>query len=79
MAKRCQLSGKRPMAGNTVSHANNKRRRRQLPNLHSKRIYVPELDRWVRVRLSTRALRTVTKKGLMSYLASQGMSIQDVV
>lgn len=79
MARRCQLSGKRPMAGNTVSHANNKNRRRQLPNLHTKRIYVPELDRWVRVRLSTRALRTVTKKGLMSYLASQGLTLKDVV
>jgi large subunit ribosomal protein L28 len=67
------------MAGNSVSHANNKNRRRQLPNLHSKRIYVPELDRWVRVRLSTRALRTISKKGLMSYLASQGLSLKDVV
>lgn len=79
MAKRCQLSGKRPMAGNSVSHAHNKNRRRQLPNLQSKRIYVPELGRWVRLRVSTRALRTVTKKGLMSYLAAEGLSLQDVI
>ncbi len=66
------------MAGNNVSHAHNKTRRRQLPNLQTKRIYVPELGRWLKIRLTARALRTVTKKGLMTFLADEGLSIKDV-
>jgi large subunit ribosomal protein L28 len=50
-----------------------------LPNLQSKRIYVPELDRWVRVKLSTRALRTITKKGLLTFLREKGMTLKEVV
>ncbi len=78
MSKRCRLTGKGPLTGNNVSHAHNKTRRRQLPNLQIKRIYVPELGRWVRVRLSARALRTVTKKGLLPFLADQGLALKDV-
>ncbi len=78
MSKRCRLTGKRPLTGNNVSHAHNKTRRRQLPNLQTKRLYVPELGRWVKIRLSARALRTVTKKGLMSFMADQGLSLKDV-
>ncbi len=78
MSKRCRLTGKRPLTGNNVSHAHNKTRRRQLPNLQTKRIYVPELGRWVKIRLSARALRTVTKKGLMSFMADEGLSLKDV-
>jgi large subunit ribosomal protein L28 len=51
----------------------------QLPNLQYKRLFVPELGRWVRVRLSTRALRTVTKKGLIKVLQDEGLSLRDVV
>lgn len=79
MAQRCDLSGKRPMSGNNVSHANNKTRRRQMPNIQRKRLFVPELNRWVRVRLSTSALRTVTRKGLLPYLKSQGLTLKDVI
>ena len=68
MSRKCKLTGKGPMAGNNVSHANNKTKRRQLPNLQRKRLYVDELGRSVRVRLSAAALRTVSRKGLMSYL-----------
>ena len=79
MSRKCKLTGKGPMAGNNVSHAHNKTRRRQLPNLQWKRIYVPELDRTVRVRLSTRALRTIDKKGLMSYLRDEGLKLKDIL
>lgn len=78
MARKCTLSGKKPLVGNRVSHANNHTKMRQLPNLQSKRIYIPEEDRWVRVRLSARALRTVTKKGLLQYLKDEGLNLKDV-
>jgi len=78
MARRCKISKKGPLTGNNVSHANNRTRKRQLPNLQTKRIYVPEQDRWVKVRLSTRALRTVTKKGLLQYLKDEGLRLADV-
>lgn len=78
MSQRCMITGKGPMAGNRVSHAHNKTRRRQLPNLQWKRIYIPEMDRTVRVKLSTRALRTIDKKGLMAYLREEGLSLKDI-
>ena len=78
MARRCKISKKGPLVGYNVSHAHNKTKKRQLPNLQSKRIFIPEENRWVRVRLSTRALRTVTKKGLLSYLRDEGLSLKDV-
>ncbi len=79
MARVCSITGKRPLAGNNVSHAHNKTRRRQLPNLQRKRIYVPELGRFVRIRLSARALRTVSRKGLLAVLRSEGLTLRDVV
>ena len=78
MARRCALTGKRPLAGNLVSHSNRKARTRQMPNLQSKRIFVPELGRTLRVKLCTRALRTVDKKGLMAFLRDEGLSIRDI-
>ncbi len=63
MARRCQLTGKGPMVGNNVSHAHNKTKRRFLPNLQTKRIWLPEEKKWIRVKLTTRALRTLDKKG----------------
>ena len=68
MARRCDITGKRPLTGNRVSHANNKTKHRQLPNLQTKKIYVPELGRSVKLKVSTRALRTIDKKGLMAFL-----------
>ena len=62
MSRRCALTGKGPLSGNNVSHAHNKTRRVQRPNVQEKRLYVPELGRMVRLKLSTRALRTVNKK-----------------
>ncbi len=63
MSKRCEITGKKPSSGHTVSHANNKSKRRFNPNLVTKRIWVPEEKRWVRMRISTRALKTLDKKG----------------
>ncbi len=72
MSKVCELTGVRPVAGNSVSHSNQKTKRRFLPNLQKKRIYVPELDGgkgdWVSIKLSTQALRTVSKMGLFAYV-----------
>jgi len=79
MARRCKLSNKGPLVGNNVSHAHNKTKKRQLPNLQYKRIFIPEEGRWVRVRLSTRALRTVTKKGLLQYLRDEGLTLRNVI
>ena len=79
MSKKCPFTGKGPMAGNNVSHSHLKTKRRQLPNLQTKRIFIPEENRWVRIKLSTRALRTVTKKGLMQYLKEEGLSLKQVL
>ncbi|MCS7000097.1 MAG: 50S ribosomal protein L28 [Bacteroidota bacterium] len=68
MSKRCQISGTTVLYGNHVSHANNKRRRRFLPNLQYKRVWDDEAKRFVRLRLTVRALKTVTKKGLQATL-----------
>ena len=64
MSRVCQITGKRPMTGNTVSHANNRRRRRFLPNLHVQRFWLESERRFVSLRVSTRGLRTIEKKGI---------------
>ncbi|MBY0345882.1 MAG: 50S ribosomal protein L28 [Neisseriaceae bacterium] len=69
MARVCIVTGKRPMVGNNVSHANNKTKRRFLPNLQSRRFWVESENRWVRLRLSNAALRTVDKIGIDTILA----------
>ncbi|MCF8260697.1 MAG: 50S ribosomal protein L28 [Melioribacteraceae bacterium] len=63
MSRVCQLSGKRPISGSNISHAHNKTKRRFLPNLHKKRIWVQELNKYVTVKISARALRTISKNG----------------
>ncbi len=63
MARKCQLTGKAPMSGNHVSHAHNKSKRRFLPNLQKKRIWVSELNRFVTVKLSARGIKTIAKNG----------------
>ena len=69
MARVCELTGKRPIAGNKVSHSNHKTKRRFLPNLKRKRFYIPEEDRWVTLKVSTSAIRNITKLGITAYLA----------
>lgn len=70
MAKYCPVTGKKPISGNRVSHANNKTKRRFEPNLHSKRIWVASEKRFIRVRLSAKGLRTIDKLGVNAVLAS---------
>lgn len=69
MARVCQVTGKGPMVGNNVSHANNKTKRRFLPNLQSHRFWVESENRWVRLRVSANALRTIDKVGIDAVLA----------
>lgn len=69
MSRVCQVTGKRPMSGNNVSHANNRTRRRFLPNLQSHRFWVESENRWVRLRLTTKAMRTIDKLGIDAVLA----------
>jgi large subunit ribosomal protein L28 len=66
MARVCQVTGKVPMGGNKVSHSNIKTKRRFLPNLQKKRFYLAEEDKWITLKLSTTALRTINKNGLLS-------------
>ncbi len=68
MAKVCILSGKRPQKGNAVSHSNRKTIKHFAPNLQTKRFFVPELNKWITLRLSTHALRNINKKGLYQYM-----------
>ena len=69
MARVCQVTGKGPMVGNNVSHANNKTKRRFLPNLHYRRFWVVGENRWVRLRVSNAALRLIDKVGIEQVIA----------
>ena len=69
MARVCQVTGKKPMVGHQVSHANNKTKRRFLPNLQYHRFWVESENRWVRLRLTTAGLRTLDKVGIEVELA----------
>ena len=69
MARVCQVTGKKPMVGHQVSHANNKTKRRFLPNLQYHRFWVESENRWVRLRLTTAGLHTVDKVGIEVVLA----------
>ena len=68
MAKRCQITGKTVMSGNNVSHANNRTRRRFLPNLHNHRFWVESEKRFIRLRVSASGMRVIDKKGIDSVL-----------
>ena len=64
MARVCEVTGKRPITGNKVSHSNIKSKRRFLPNLQTKRYFFAEEDRWITLKVSTEGIRTINKKGL---------------
>jgi large subunit ribosomal protein L28 len=68
MARVCQVTGKRPVAGNNVSHAKNRTRRRFLPNLHFHRFWVESENRWIRLKISAKGLRVIDKNGIDSVL-----------
>lgn len=69
MAKVCQVTGKKPMSGNNVSHANNRTKRRFEPNLQSHRFFVPSENRWVTLKVTPRGIKTIDKKGIEAVLA----------
>ena len=69
MARECEVTGKKPMSGNPVSHANNKTKRRFLPNLQNRRFWVEAENRWVRLRVSNAGLRIIDKLGIEAVLA----------
>lgn len=78
MSRKCNFTGKKPLVGNNVSHANNRSKTRQAPNVQTKRLYYPEEERWVKVKISARALRTINKKGIEQFLQDNGLDIDDV-
>jgi len=68
MSKVCELTGKKTVSGNNVSHSRRRTKRKFYPNLHKKKFYIPELDRWVTLKVSTTAMRNINKKGIYAYL-----------
>ncbi len=69
MSRTCQVTGKRPIVGNNVSHANNKTKRRFNPNLHHHKFWVESENRWVRLKISAHGMRIIDKKGIDAVLA----------
>jgi len=69
MSKICQVTGKRPISGNNVSHAHNKTRRRFVPNVHDHRFWLPSENRFIKLRVSTRGLRIIDKQGIETVVA----------
>lgn len=68
MARICELTGKRTQVGNSVSHANNKTKRKFYPNLQTKRFFVPEDGKWITLKVSTKAIKTINSKGISAVL-----------
>lgn len=78
MSRVCKLTNKRRNVGYNISHAHNKTKKVQQPNLQNKRLWLESQKRMIRVKLSTRALRTVTKKGLDRFLRDEGLTLRDI-
>ncbi len=78
MARVCEVTGKKPMSGNNVSHANNRSRRRFLPNLQRHKFWVESEKRWISLRLSNAALRTIDKNGIDAVLAKMRLEGKSV-
>ena len=79
MSRKCVLTGKGPLSGNNVSHANNKTRRKQLPNLKLKKIYIESEERYAKVKMSTKAIKIIDKIGLNAYLKKTGVSVKELL
>ena len=75
MSRVCQLTGKRPYTANKVSHSNIKTKKRQLPNIHTRKIWYAEENRFVKLKVSARALRTLQRKGLAEYAKEAGLDL----
>jgi large subunit ribosomal protein L28 len=78
MSRVCELTGKKPMSGNNVSHSNARTKRKFYPNLQRKRVFVPEMNDFVEVRVCAKALRTVSKHGLFEYVKKLQKKGQDI-
>ena len=79
MSKVCKITGKRPLVANNVSKANNKTKRRQLPNLQKKKVFIPELGKFVRIKVSVNALKSIDKEGLLVFLKKKNLSLTDIL
>jgi len=79
MSRVCKISNKKPLVGNKVSKSNIKTKRKQFPNLQMKKIYVPELGKSVKLKLSTTALKTIDKIGFMQYVKKQKLKLSDII
>ena len=78
MARVCMVTGKKPMVGNNVSHANNRTKRRFLPNLQNRKFWVESENRWVSMRITNNALRTIDKNGIVAVLADMRAAGQKI-
>jgi large subunit ribosomal protein L28 len=79
MSKLCKITGKKPLVGNNVSKSLNRTKRRQFPNLQTKRIFIPELGKKVKIKLTANAIKTIDKYGLIPYLKKQGKVLSDIL
>ena len=79
MSRKCQISGKKPLVGNRVSKSNIKTKRKQFPNLQTKNIFVPELGKKVKIKLSVSSLKTIDKIGLLPYLKKENIKLTDII
>jgi len=73
MSRICEVTGKKGLMGNRVSHSNRKKKVRLLPNLHTKKFFIPEENRWVSLRVSSQGIRTIDKKGIRTVAAELGI------
>ena len=78
MSRVCKLTGKKPLRGNRVSKSNIRTNRFQYPNLQKKKVFVPELNKSITIKISVKAMKIIDKLGLMSYLKKQGLTLADI-
>ena len=79
MSKICKITGKKPRVANNVSKAHNKTKRKQYPNLQSKRVFIPERGQYVKLKISTKAIKTIDKYGLIPYLNKNNLKLRDIL
>ena len=79
MSRTCKITGKKPLVGNRISKSNIKTKRKQFPNLQTKNIFVPELGRKIKIKLSVNGLKTIDKVGLIAYLKKQNLKLSDLM
>ena len=79
MSRKCQITGKKPLVGNKISKSKIHTKRKQYPNLQAKSIYVPEIGRKVKLKISTSSMKTIDKIGLISFLKKQNMKLSDII